>query len=242
MNEKKAPLKSKTVWLGIVVSVLAVLEYASGILSSFLSPEHAAIAATVVGALIIVLRALTDGPLKPPKVPGVGVLWALALVLALGATGCGTFTASERAAWGSFGKQTGSDLIVYTAKKGCEAAGLMCKQRGPAWCKTLVDLGCSFGRAKLAGALGKWQAGVGSPDPALVYAETSIAFATVPDLIRYEAKMRPVSDLAPAGACSVKPKIGFKVPTTAEGGSGVTDSAPLGETSETKLRETAGGK
>ena len=87
--ETKPVLQSKTMWFGFAVAALSILEAACGFLDEFLSPQYAALAMAVVGGIIMVLRVVTGMPIKrtKPKVPPV----LLALVLALGVSGCAAF-------------------------------------------------------------------------------------------------------------------------------------------------------
>ena len=55
-------LKSKTVWFGLAISVLSVLQ--SSLSQVGLTPEQLSIVGPIVGTLIIALRAVTTQPLS----------------------------------------------------------------------------------------------------------------------------------------------------------------------------------
>ena len=60
MDALKGALKSKTVWLGVVVAALSALQASLGGLSA----EQLGMAGPILGALIVWLRTLTDKPLN----------------------------------------------------------------------------------------------------------------------------------------------------------------------------------
>lgn len=55
-------LKSKTVWLGVVVAALSALQVGLG--DAGISAEQLGIVGPILGALIVWLRAITDKPLS----------------------------------------------------------------------------------------------------------------------------------------------------------------------------------
>tara|TARA_Y100000817_G_scaffold314959_1_gene316499 strand:+ start:37691 stop:37888 length:198 start_codon:yes stop_codon:yes gene_type:complete len=59
----KKPLKSKTIWLGLVTSVVSVVAAKFPELSAFIDDNWNVIGA-ILGGLIIVLRGLTGKPLS----------------------------------------------------------------------------------------------------------------------------------------------------------------------------------
>lgn len=54
-------LKSRTVWMGIVVAVLSVLQ--GFVLQLSISPAKQAVVGCVLAVMIVLLRAMTDKPL-----------------------------------------------------------------------------------------------------------------------------------------------------------------------------------
>lgn len=60
MDALKGAVKSKTVWLGVLVAALSALQASLG----GLSPEQLGMAGPILGALIVWLRTLTDKPLS----------------------------------------------------------------------------------------------------------------------------------------------------------------------------------
>lgn len=62
MNDIKQALKSKTVWYGIAIAVLSVLQGFIGYLPT--SPASQAVAGCLIAAGIVVLRAVTTKPLS----------------------------------------------------------------------------------------------------------------------------------------------------------------------------------
>lgn len=61
MSTVAGALKSKTVWLGVVVAALSALQAALG---SALTPEQLGLVGPILGAAIVWLRAITDKPLS----------------------------------------------------------------------------------------------------------------------------------------------------------------------------------
>jgi hypothetical protein len=60
MEALKGALKSKTIWLGVVVAALSALQASLGGLSA----EQLGMAGPILGAVIVWLRTLTDKPLS----------------------------------------------------------------------------------------------------------------------------------------------------------------------------------
>lgn len=54
--------KSKTMWLGLIVGILGVLETQQGLVTSLVGQENLGIVMSVVGGLTMVLRAVTNKP------------------------------------------------------------------------------------------------------------------------------------------------------------------------------------
>jgi len=61
---KKSPLKSKTVWLNLVVLAVALVGAAQGVDWVAANPQVVTILAAVSGGLNLVLRFLTSEPIK----------------------------------------------------------------------------------------------------------------------------------------------------------------------------------
>lgn len=55
-------LKSKTVWLGLLVTVLGWVQ--STVFDAGVAPEHLGVVGTMLGAVIVWLRKLTTEPLE----------------------------------------------------------------------------------------------------------------------------------------------------------------------------------
>lgn len=89
--ETKSPLKSKTVWLGMLTALIAALQYATGALDGLLSSGQMTILVGAVGLLSVVLRFLTGVPVSVKKVPPAGPV-ALLLVAVLASSGCAMST------------------------------------------------------------------------------------------------------------------------------------------------------
>jgi hypothetical protein len=62
INMITGALKSKTVWLGVVVAALSALQ--AGLGDAGITPEQLGIVGPILGALIVWLRAITDKPLS----------------------------------------------------------------------------------------------------------------------------------------------------------------------------------
>jgi len=60
----KQILKSKTMLFSIGLSVLGIVEANMQLLAPFMSPEMYGYAATVIGAIVAILRIATNQPLK----------------------------------------------------------------------------------------------------------------------------------------------------------------------------------
>lgn len=60
MNAVTGALKSKTVWLGVIVAALSALQATLG---NTLTAEQIGLVGPILGALIVWLRTLTDKPL-----------------------------------------------------------------------------------------------------------------------------------------------------------------------------------
>lgn len=60
MDALKGAVKSKTVWLGVLVAALSALQASLGGLTA----EQLGMAGPILGALIVWLRTLTDKPLS----------------------------------------------------------------------------------------------------------------------------------------------------------------------------------
>jgi hypothetical protein len=60
MNAISGALKSKTVWLGILVAALSALQSSLG----GLTPDQLGLVGPILGAAIVWLRSLTDKPLS----------------------------------------------------------------------------------------------------------------------------------------------------------------------------------
>jgi hypothetical protein len=60
MDALKGAVKSKTVWLGVLVAALSALQASLGGLSA----EQLGMAGPILGAVIVWLRTLTDKPLS----------------------------------------------------------------------------------------------------------------------------------------------------------------------------------
>ena len=54
-------VKSKTVWLGVVVAALSALQ--AGLGDAGVTPEQLGVVGPLLGVLIVLLRAITDKPL-----------------------------------------------------------------------------------------------------------------------------------------------------------------------------------
>ena len=55
-------MKSKTVWLGVAVAALSALQ--AGLGDAGVTPEQLGVVGPLLGALIVLLRAITDKPLS----------------------------------------------------------------------------------------------------------------------------------------------------------------------------------
>lgn len=108
---------SKTIWLSLAVVALGLVEYLTGALGSVLTERAAGIAAVVLGALGVVLRAVTSGSITVTRGRGGGAA-VLALGLLLGLGGCGTLSAEERA-WLQLGIQVGTQIGQEGGKYAC---------------------------------------------------------------------------------------------------------------------------
>jgi hypothetical protein len=157
---------------------------------------------------------------KPPKLPGVGTLWTLALVLCLPATGC---TAAQQAMWADLGKGALKNMAPAAADSLCAIAAANCDRLGGDACVSAVTMGCHYGKAKMVKALDDWIKDGKKPDAVKMQTEVRAAIASDPALMQFKARAIPMMNVK-----KIETKgIGFKVPTKAEGGAGVTDSAPV---------------
>ncbi len=80
--------KSKTVWMGVIVAVLGVLEYLQ-------SSNWMDLKTTVIGALVVFLRAITALPIGGPRRDKKGRFTSASIivgVVVLALVGCGTLS------------------------------------------------------------------------------------------------------------------------------------------------------
>ena len=139
-------------------------------------------------------------------------------------------TAAQKAMWADLGKGALTAVAAVAADSACAAAALKCEDYGGAMCVSMVKQGCHMGRARMMEALTAWRSKGTAPDPAKVQLEVRAALSSDAGLVAYKARMAPImkleSAISPKGKNPVS-NIGFKVPTTATGGAGVTDSKPV---------------
>lgn len=160
---------------------------------------------------------------KPPSIPGIGTLWALVFVLLVGAAGC---TAAQQAMWADLGKGALKNMAPVAADSLCAVMAANCDRLGGDACVSAVSMGCHYGKAKMIKALDEWIADGKKPDAAAMRSEVRAAIASDPVLMQRTAQVIPLAGVV------TKDKIGLiqpgtKAKTTAAGGVGAIDSAPV---------------